>query len=313
MEKKLISPLASSLPRHPKLLVNRIAHNMLNELRKMMGMLGETASFVDFANIEQIALASLCRVGRQIAAGETMPWVRVKHSYDARPAEPIDRYLRIGVFPTAANPFHWAHLLGGLLVMESFALDKIIFVIAGKDSRKPDMASEALRHAMARSVLKLFRPLFEYSPIALGEAASGEENLFNILGMNPHQRIHAFYLAGGDHYHRYHPETGKPDTIQKLEEGIARGLHGYDSLLHRVTAVFLERGRLSEEIPTSLDVRWMPGLSVQTSSTAIRQTLSDQRSWQNLTTLPFAAFFFIQKNRLYQMKAVEEAAALSAR
>jgi len=313
MEEKLTHPSTFSFPRHPNLLVNRIAHNLLNELRLMMEMLGEFASFADFANLEQTALSSLCRVGRQIAAGKAMPWVRVKHSSAGHPAEPIDRYLRIGVFPTAANPFHWAHLLGGLLAMESFALDKIIFVIAGKDSRKPDMAPEALRHSMAISVLKLFHPLFEYSPIALGEAASGEENLFSILGMNPHQRIHAFYLAGGDHYHRYHPGTGQPDTIQKLEEGIACGLHGYDSLLHRVTAVFLERGRPEGEIPTSLDVRWVTGLSVQTSSTNIRQAFSDRRCWQNLAALPFAVFASIQGNRLYQVKAGKEALELSAR
>ena len=140
-----------------------------------------------------------------------------------------------------------------------------------------------------------------------------EEDLFRILGMNPRQCIHAFYLAGGDHSHRYHPETGQPDTIQKLEEGIARGWHGYDSHLHRVTAAFLERGIFEGEIPTSLDVRWVPGLSMQTSSTDIRQALSDRRCLQKLATLPFAAFVSIRGNRLYQMKAGREASALSAR
>ena len=39
--------------------------------------------------------------------------------------------------------------------------------------------------------------------------------------MNQAQAIHAFYIAGGDHYHRFSPATGHPDTIQKLEDSLA--------------------------------------------------------------------------------------------
>jgi hypothetical protein len=157
---------------------------------------------------------------------------------ESRPFPSEDRESRIGVFPTAANPFHWAHLLGGLITMERFLLDKVIFVIAGQDSRKPEMASEDVRHSMTKEVLALFQPFFEYSSIALGTPTSGEENLFSILRMNPAQAIHAFYIAGGDHYYRFHPVTGSPDTIQKLEDGMSSKLFGFDGQLHRVSAVF---------------------------------------------------------------------------
>jgi hypothetical protein len=100
-----------------------------------------------------------------------------------------DRELRIGVFPTAANLFHWARLLGGLIVMERFLLDKVIFVIAGQDSRRPKIAPEDIRHSMAKEVLELFHPLFEYSSIALGTTTSGEENLFKIQPCSRHSRL----------------------------------------------------------------------------------------------------------------------------
>jgi hypothetical protein len=65
-----------------------------------------------------------------------------------------------------------------------------------------------------------FIPLFEYTPLALGTTLSGEENLFRILKLNPTQTIRAFYIASGDGLHRFHPETGRPDTVRILEKGV---------------------------------------------------------------------------------------------
>ena len=38
----------------------------------------------------------------------------------------ISRTRRVGIYPVAANPFHWAHLLIGLSALARFRLDKII-------------------------------------------------------------------------------------------------------------------------------------------------------------------------------------------
>jgi phosphoribosyl 1,2-cyclic phosphodiesterase len=57
-------------------------------------------------------------------------------------------------------------------MMETFALDKVIYVVAGSDSRKPHMTPAETRYDMARSLLKLFSPLFECSSIALGGSSS---------------------------------------------------------------------------------------------------------------------------------------------
>jgi nicotinic acid mononucleotide adenylyltransferase len=281
------SPALSSRATHARDLMAPVVHHVLSEIHSMWRVLGRYANEFDFANLEQSALASLARIERLIAEGKIEPLVRIRHSEDSQPLSLTNRELRIGIFPTAADPLHWGHLLGGLIAMEQFRLDKVLFVIAGLDPRKPDMAPEQVRHSMAKKVIDLFCPLFEYSAIALGTAASGEENLFKILGMNPEQSIHAFYIAGGDHYHRFNPATGRPDTIQKLEEGIALKRYGFEGEVHRVSAIFLHREGEEKDIPTTLDVHCVASFPVKTSSTEIRSALRDQHCRRKLYSLPF--------------------------
>lgn len=279
--------------------IDRIADNVINELSRMREILGESANGHDFDRLARSASASLSHIAEGIKQGRSMPWMKVNHCPGNSPVAPVDRQVRLGVFPISGNPLHWVHLLCGLIAMETFTLDKVLYVIAGSDPRKPDLAPAEARHAMAKSLLGLFHPLLEYSPLALGGSRSGEENLFRILDMNPRQPIHAFYIAGSDHYHRYRPMTGNPDTIQKLEDGIAREGPGAAGRGHRVSAVFLERERVVEVIPAALEVLWVRGLPVQTSSTSIRMALSDRGQRRDLYTLPFSAYRTICGNRLY--------------
>ena len=73
----------------------------------------------------------------------------------------IRRTLRLGIYPVAANPFHWAHLLIGLSALVRFRLDKIIYVIPGSDPRKPALAAAEIRHLIGEEVIKIFAPFFE--------------------------------------------------------------------------------------------------------------------------------------------------------
>jgi nicotinic acid mononucleotide adenylyltransferase len=285
----------------PEHLIHRIADNALTEFRMMMGTLGDSACTLDFASLEQCTLTSLSHIRYLLEENECSPWTEISHSPGQPQQAANDRMVRIGVFPLAANPLHWAHLIGGLFVMEEFHLDKVVYVVAGEDPRKPLLASTQTRHEMARSVLELFHPLFAYSSVAREGNASGEENLFKILAMNPRQRMHAFYIAGGDHYHRHDPVSGRPDTIQKLEDGIARLAETDCASRHSVSVVFLRRGGAEDGIETSLDVRWVGGPPVETSSTVIRSALPNPSQWEKLSTLPFAAFSSICENHLYEV------------
>ncbi len=122
--------------------------------------------------------------------------------------------------------------------------------------------------------------------------------------MNPSQQIHAFYIAGSDHCHRTDPDTGDPDTLQKLEHGIADALRAGRAHLHTVSVVFLERdGQGERGIETTLDVRWLRGPPVHTSSTMIRSVLPHPAQWEKLSALPYAVFSSIRANHLYQVSA----------
>jgi hypothetical protein len=261
----------------------------------MRGELGAAGNDLDFANLQQSTLSLLCRIDRQIRTGRIRPWWEDEAPPSSMPPEP----LRIGVFPIAANPFHWAHLLAGLLAMERYGLDQVRYVIAGRDRRKPDLAPEDERHSMARAVLQLFSPLLSYSPVARGTDFCGEENLFRLLAEFPDRPIHAFYIAGSDHYQRTRPETGSPDTIARLEDGITRRLHGFDPSRFTVSLVFLQRGERRANVPTWLDVQFVPRLPVETSSTAIRAALGDREHRGPLWTLPFVALKSIKGKNLY--------------
>ncbi len=268
--------------------VTVVEGRIARELSQMQQTLGANADPEAFAELEFWTRSTLARIGELMAQGFIHP---AERGHLASGRERLGRrHLRLGVFPTAGNPLHWGHLLSGLAAMERFHLDKVIYVIAGDDPRKPCLAPAELRHRIAKEVIRLFHPLFDYSPVALGGTTPGEINLFRIMTADGGQPLHAFYLAGSDHFHRYAPQTGEPDTIQKLEEGVRRRIHGFDPRLHRLSAVFLDRGDRSETVETFLDVRWMADLPLKTSSTRIRRALDGSEPLHELAALPFTAY-----------------------
>jgi hypothetical protein len=276
-------------------LTEAIAENVESELSGMQKTLGGSAAPDLFLEVRRWALAKLQRIGELAAAGLILPESAWSHGLRGRP-------LRLGVFPIAANPLHWAHLLSGLAVMEGFRLDKIIFVIAGSDPRKPDLASQILRHRVARQVLRLFHPLLEYSPIALGSSLPGEVNVFRLMASHGSQPLHAFYLAGSDHCHRLTPRSGHPDTIQRLEEAVRNAIHGYDPRIRRLSVVFLDRGVGREPVESFLDVHWVERMPLNTSSTRIRGALSGREALCELAALPFTAYCALCTQAAFQMQ-----------
>jgi len=269
-----------------------VADRIARELAQMQQTLGANADAQAFADLGRWTRSTLARISALISEGFINPAGARGGRLSAGRGRFGRRHLRLGVFPTAGNPLHWGHLLSGLAAMESFHLDKVIYIIAGDDPRKPYLASANLRHRIAKKVIRLFHPLFDYSSIGLGGTAPGEINLFRIMSSNGNgmQPLHAFYLAGSDHFHRYAPQTGEPDTIQKLEEGVRKRIHGFNPRLHRLSAVFLDRGGRSEAVETFLDVRWIAHLPLDTSSTRIRGALGGSEPLGELTALPFTAY-----------------------
>ena len=194
-----------------------------------------------------------------------------------------DRTLRLGIYPVAADPFHWVHLLGAWQAMARLKLDKVIFIVQGDDERKPNLTKAELRHPVALATLAAYHPFFAYSGIALGTDFHGETNIFRILALNPLQKIIAYYMVGDDHYK-------KNDTLAKLEANRTKPELGFNPEMHEVRAAFLERLGHMEEVPTILDVQFLPKADFEASSTMIRNG--------HYELMPFDAYQYVRRNKL---------------
>jgi hypothetical protein len=268
-------------------IVAAIAHRLSLELSSMKEIMDDGGGRDAIEAISAEMHSQLETIRGLIAGGEIRPRSNLRLSREARDESPGDRPLRVGVFPIAANPFHWMHVLSGLKVMALHRLDKVIYVIAGSDARKPGLLRADVRHHMARDVLRIFFPLLAYSPVALDSAMDGETSIFRILQLNPRHEVDAFYIAGADHHNRYNPVTGRPDAIQKLEDGITGRVLGYDEQMNSISVIFVGRGENARSgIETFLHMESIQGMPFETSSTSIRKSLAGQGTLEKLAALP---------------------------
>ncbi|MDE1976518.1 MAG: CDP-alcohol phosphatidyltransferase family protein [Elusimicrobia bacterium] len=277
--------------------VRRALHAQLDAMRHL-----EPADRPILSQVRDEGDDLLSHIARDMAAGKIDPRGSLRAAADAPQAEANERELRVGIYPVAADPFQWGHLLIGLRAIAAFGLDKVVYVLAGDDPRKPSMTPSDFRHPMGRAVLDAFAPFFEYSPIALGTNHDGETNLFRILALNAGRRVKAFYLVGGDHY-RLTDKKGNPDTLPKLEKNAADPALGFDPAHHSVEAIFIARDGGEEHVPTKMQVHFLPPIPFEASSTLVRTG--------NHALMPYAASDFVQSHRpgLYNVPARGESAA----
>jgi nicotinic acid mononucleotide adenylyltransferase len=241
-----------------------------------------------FSIISELARTAHIRPFSQVVLAEGDPSVLIEK-----------QPLRVGVYPLAANPLHWGHILVGLTAIASLTLDKVIYLIAGKDRRKPTLLPEETRHHLGRSVIETFHPLFAYSPLALGTELDGETNLGRFLKLNPHQPMEVFYVVGADHYRRT-TAHGEPDTIEKLER-VVKGQRKTQAR-HSISVAFMDRSDAKvrrRKVRTSLDVRFLPAIPLPFSSTAARKALCRQGFSEPLVSLPYSCLLEIRTEGLY--------------
>lgn len=256
------------------------------QISAMTAELGHTPLLT--GTILQAGREALGKIRRHITQGVISPQrTRIRASAEDAPVKPEARTLRIGVYPVAADPFQWAHLIIGLRAIAELKLDKVVFVLAGDDPRKPSMTEAVFRHPMGRAVLEQFSPLFQYSSIAVGTTFDGETNIFRILELNPEQKIEAFYIVGGDHY-RFTTENGSDDTLNKIAKKLADPKL-IDRSKHSVSLAFVERDVPLERLQTPLDVHFLKDVGFEASSTQVRKG--------NYELMPWAAYEYVRKHR----------------
>jgi nicotinic acid mononucleotide adenylyltransferase len=270
--------------------IERVRDRAHTELNTMSQLLNMPLSSYPFPEIYSSLNAALNKAAFLLDAGMINPWIDIRKA----PVEPKKSAhaaaLCIGVYPVAADPFHWAHLLIGLAAIAEYRLDRIIYLISGDDPRKPLLTNAAVRHQAGKKVLEIFNPFFDYSSIALGNNLDGETNLFRLLALNPEQKIDAYYMVGSDHFRRINPKTNLPDTVAKLEKNITSRIYGYNDVLHSISVIFIERGLIDYSSETFLNVSFMPAVPITASSTMIREALQGSIPMETLALMPFSAF-----------------------
>jgi len=230
---------------------------------------------------------ALAKIQRRLDAREIDPLRTVRLS-EGDPEPASSEHAHIAVYPVAADPFQWGHLLIALRAVGDLGVDKVVFVLAGDDPRKPAMTPVERRHPMGRDVLAIFEPFFAYSPIAVGTTLDGETNIFRILALNPERRVDAWYMVGDDHY-RLVDKKGNPDTLPKLERNYAASeAMGHSPTLHALKVAFIKREHPAEEVPTSLEVKFLDHVGFDASSTQVRGGRH--------TLMPFSAYDFARRN-----------------
>ena len=68
---------------------------------------------------------------------------------------------------------------------------------------------------------------------------------------------------------------------------------------HRVSAVFIERGKRERQLKTFFPIHFLPAMPFEASSTMIREALQDNRKRETLALLPYTAYHYISKFELY--------------
>jgi hypothetical protein len=98
---------------------------------------------------------------------------------------------------------------------------------------------------------------------------------------------------------RFNPDTGEPDTLQRLEDGVRRKLYGFDERRRSLSVIFPDRGDSSQPADTFLEVKRVDQLPLRMSSTRIRDALCGRCPLAALAGIPFTAFATICALELY--------------
>ncbi len=258
-----------------------------SQLAAMAALTGQGNNALSAA-VSRNAWNSLRRMDAHIRSNAIDPRLPIRLSAGEAATPAAGRLSKIGVYPVAADPFHWGHLLIGLKAIAQLKLDKVIYIIAADDARKPQLTPAGIRHPMAQAVLKTFAPFFSYSPIALGKNFDGETNLLRLLALNPEQKILAYYIFGEDHY-QLKDKNGNDDTIGKIEKKMAKSELDFNPAMHDIGLVIVKRLGHIEKVPTNLKKHFLPAVLAAASSTAIRQN-------GQLVLMPYAAYDWVRAN-----------------
>jgi len=304
-------------------LINRVEINFNSELESMRSMICLDDKDPTFVQLKTTFDKCIRRIKENNQQGKINPFVKIVTNSENQELKDIyqgggnsndNRLMKIGYFPTAADPLHYAHLLTAFEILAESELDKIVFIVGGEDKRKPNLTPYAIRKPMALRALNIFKDFFAFSDIAnLGNnfQNDGELNMFLDLKRNINKKITASYIVGSDHFNYTIEKDGveQDDTLKKLSDNVNKFASELPN--HTINAIFIARneGEITDEklkiareqiknrYPINVIV---PSLSF--SSTALR----DGFAMKYLIMIPTVTFDDVKQNKLYGTKCFLE-------
>ena len=204
-----------------------------NQFRIMAGILGMSMDDPQIVNRLDVVEKALQKIYEGFLAPHHIdPYAHIRTLETDATAPAVDKELCVAVNATAGNTLHWDHLIIGLLAIAELGTDKVIFDIqSGKDTRKPILAfTEKFRYELTQEEIEMFEPFFVFS---VNTSVDGETDIRRILKLNPLQKIVIFYIAGGDHYHRWARIKGLTDDEQPSDNWL-KGDSKYTECVDRI-------------------------------------------------------------------------------
>ena len=188
------------------------------QLRGMAQVVSDHARHACLHAIASCAAAQIDALSEMVRAGATSP-LRPFRVAEAHPCVAgQDGALRIGVYALAANPLHWGHLLVGLSALVLMRLDRVVFVIAGTDPRKPFLLAPEIPPPPGPDRHRSVPPVLRILPHRAGNGSGRRDKPGAAVRAQPFPCPSMPTIPPAPDHCRRRNEEGRPDTIEKLEE-----------------------------------------------------------------------------------------------
>lgn len=142
--------------------------------------------------VETVLRTLLLKIGGSLAGQPPRPVdLRLRLLGPPQPSAVFCRYdpPRVGVFPLAANPVHWGHIIGSLAAVDTLGLDVVVFLPAGDVDDAPIAVDARDRQTMVARAIEPFHPILQYTDVAYGTNAAAECAVYDLRALNGAQQI----------------------------------------------------------------------------------------------------------------------------
>ena len=276
------------------------------ELDRMSLFVGDIESQTALAGVRTLANALLKKIERGIGEGAILPWSFLRLS-DTAPYPPLVGCApNVGVFPLAANPLQWCHVLAALAAMATLKLDHVVFLIIDEDPHASALLPSETRHAMTADVLARFSPLLQYSPLRCTKGDGRVGAFLRFLQINQRQPMKMHLLCGCA------PDVPCEGLDRELSDAMHDPAYGYDSWTHPVSLVFFSGTGERKAPPTPFPsaVVKLPLSDAPLREPPVSLAGGDGRA--SLASIPYSGFRHLRRHGMHGEAAGAEAGKASA-